>query len=55
MDIQHGAPCTSDEQIARAIHTGHYDEKTKILRPKLFEGRNISVSRLSVLSNVSST
>lgn len=49
MNIQHGAPCAPHEIIVRAIHTGHYDASTGILRPKLFEGRNISVSRLQIL------
>ncbi len=50
MNIQHGAPCTPDEVIVRAIHTQHYDAQTGILRYKLFEGRNISVSRLQILT-----
>jgi hypothetical protein len=50
MNIQHGASCAPHEIIVRAIHTGHYDASTGILRSKLFEGRNISVSRLQILA-----
>lgn len=50
MNIHQGAPCAPEEIIVRAIHTGHYDEVTGILRYKLFAGRNVSVSRVSVLT-----
>lgn len=50
MNIQRDAPCAPNEAIVRAIHTQHYDAKTGILRYKLFEGRNISVSRLQILT-----
>jgi hypothetical protein len=50
MNIQHGAPCAPDEIIVRAIHTEHYDATTRILRPKVFEGRDVSVSRLQILT-----
>ncbi|TAE25518.1 MAG: hypothetical protein EAZ92_12180 [Candidatus Kapaibacterium sp.] len=43
-------PCAPDEIIVRAIHTEHYDATTGILRPKVFEGRDVSVSRLQILT-----
>jgi hypothetical protein len=50
MTIQYGVPCAPDEIIVRAIDTQHYDPQTGILRPKLFEGRDVSVSRLQILT-----
>jgi hypothetical protein len=50
MNIQRDAPCAPDEIIIRAIHTQYYDAEKGILRPKLFEGRDVSVSRLDILT-----
>lgn len=41
--------CSLDEHIVRAIQSAHGDPKHGRVSPNLFEGRNISVSRLSIL------
>ena len=43
-----GEICTTDEDIARAICSNYYDESRDRISPSLFEGRDVSVGRLSV-------
>jgi hypothetical protein len=41
--------CAGHEQIVRAIRSADYDEKKRRLSSGLFKGKEISVSRLSIL------
>lgn len=41
--------CPPEENVLRAIHTAHWDERNKRWSSELFKGKNTSVSRLSIL------
>src|SRR2546421_8503993 len=41
--------CPPEENILRAIHTAHWDERRNRWSSSLFKGSGISVSRLSIL------
>lgn len=43
-----GEICSADEDVARAVCSNYYDEARDRISPSLFEGRNVSVGRLSV-------
>ncbi len=43
-----GEICAAEEDVARAICSNYYDAANDLISPSLFEGRDVSVGRLSV-------
>ena len=41
--------CPPEESVLRAVHTAHWDEQNQRWFSDLFKGRDVSVSRLSIL------
>ena len=43
-----GETCAAEEDVARAICSNYYDAASDRISPSVFEGRDVSVGRLSV-------